>query len=245
MIAPPVEQRIATGTETSPCDHDNNRVGSGGPAAPTEPPRDTAELDPDRLPASVGAARLFTYFAIFWIVALFSTIAIVLESRWVHSPGWFSMPLPRLLYVNALILLTSSVAMECARRSFGAGYAKRCARWTFVTAMLGTAFIGGQIFACLEFGLESVRVASNPGGFFFYLIVGAHGVLLLIGIAFLASSGFCIRRARQSAWRQSALGTVALYWHFLDVLWLGLFALLFTAIQQPQILGDLLTAGRS
>jgi cytochrome c oxidase subunit 3 len=231
MVAPLVEPRITTEMEMSPGDLDNNRTGSGGPAAPTDPPRNTLELDPDRSATPVSAYRLFTYFAMFWIVALFSTIAIVLESRWVHSRDWFSIPLPTALYVNTLILLASSVAMEFARSSLRAADAKRCVRWIFVTAMLGTAFLAGQIVAWQEFGLPGVRVASNPGSFFYYVITGAHGALLLVGIVFLASAGIFVRRAGQLARHQSALGTVALYWHFTDVLWLCLLGLLFTALR--------------
>lgn len=227
--------RVATELDISLSDYDNNRTGSGGPAAPTEPPRNISELDPDRSATPVSAARLFTYFAMFWIVALFSTIAIVLESRWAHSKDWFSIPLPRALYVTTLFLLASSVSMEFARRSLrGRGAtndAKYCARWIFVTAMLGTAFMAGQIFTWQEFALRGVRVASNPGGFFFYLITGAHGALLLVGLAFLVSVGIAIQGAGKNARRQSGVATIALYWHFLDVLWLCLFGLLIVAIQ--------------
>jgi len=51
-----------------------------------------------------------------------------------------------------------------------------------------------------------------------------------VGLAFLGSIGARIGSARASARSQSALGTIALYWHFLDVLWLGLFALLLGAV---------------
>ena len=228
------DTRVVTELELALSERDGNRAG-GGPAAPTEPPRNTSELDPDRSAAPVSAARLFTYFAMFWIAALFSTIAIVLESRWAHSKDWISIPLPRVLYVNTLVLLASSVSMEFARRSLRArgatNGAKRCARWIFVTAMLGTAFLAGQIFAWQELALQGVRVGSNPGSFFCYLITGAHLALLLVGLAFLASIGIAIRGARQNAQRQSGVGTVALYWHFLDVLWLCLFGLLIVAVQ--------------
>ena len=97
--------------------------------------------------------------------------------------------------------------------------------------MLGAAFLAGQIFAWQGFALPGVRVASNPGGFFFYLITGAHGALLLVGLVFLASVGTAIRSAGQNDRRQSAVGTVGLYWHFLSVLWLFLFALLISTVQ--------------
>jgi cytochrome c oxidase subunit III len=230
-----LDPRVATKREISVSDRDRNRAGSGGPLTPIDPPRETSELDPDRSATPVSAALLFTYFAMFWIVALFLTIAVVLESRWAHSKDWVSIPLPRALYVNTLILLASNVSMEFARHSVRAhgatDDAKRCARWIFVTAMLGAAFLAGQIFAWQEFGLKGVRVASNPGSFFFYLITGAHGALLLVGLAFLANVGIAIRDAGQNARRQSGVGTVALYWHFLGVLWLCLFGLLVVTVQ--------------
>jgi len=229
------DPRVATELEISLPVRDRNRTGSGGPVGPIDPPRETSKLDPDRSATPVSAARLFTYFAMFWIVALFSTMAVVLESRWAHSKDWIAIPLPRALYVNTLLLLASSVSMEFARRSLRArgatNDAKWCARWIFVTAMLGAAFLAGQIFAWQEFALPGVRVASNPGGFFFYLITGAHGALLLVGLVFLASVGTAIRSAGQNDRRQSAVGTVGLYWHFLSVLWLFLFALLISTVQ--------------
>jgi cytochrome c oxidase subunit III len=208
----------------------NHRIGNGGPAAPTDPPRVTSELDPDRSAAPVSAARLFTYFAMFWIVALFGTIALTMESRWVHAKDWFAIPLPTALYINSLILLGSSVSMEFARRSLRAGHAGRASRSIFFTAMLGVMFLGGQVFGWQQLGREGSRAAANPGSFFFYLITGAHGALLIVGLAFLGSIGARISSARASARSQSALGTTALYWHFLDVLWLGLWALLFGAV---------------
>jgi cytochrome c oxidase subunit 3 len=229
------DPRVATELEISLPDHEGNRTGSKGPVAPIDPPREISELDPDRSATPVSAAQLFTYFAMFWIVVLFSTMAVVLESRWAHSEDWMAIPLPRALYVNTLLLLASSVSMEFARRSVRArgatNDAEPCARWIFVTAMLGAAFLAGQIFAWQEFGLQGVRVASHPGGFFFYLITGAHGALLLVGLALLARVGIAIRAAGQNARRQSLVGTVGLYWHFLSVLWLFLFGLLISTVQ--------------
>lgn len=224
------DPRSEEGLEISLSDEHNQRIGNGGPAAPTDPPRTTSELDPDRSATPVTAARLFTYFAMFWIVALFGTIALTMESRWVHAEDWFAIPLPSALYSNSLILLGSSMAMEFARRSLRAAKVGRASRWIFATAMLGVAFLAGQFFAWQQLGREGSRAAANPGSFFFYLITGAHGALLIVGLAFLGSIGTQIGSTQASARTQSALGTIALYWHFLDVLWLGLFALLCGAV---------------
>jgi cytochrome c oxidase subunit III len=224
-----VPESIALESRFSPLE--NDRAGGGGPQPPVDGPPDVSELDPERSSARAGAYRLFTHFAMFWIVALFATIALVLESRWVHSQDWFSIPLPPVLYANTLILLAGSASVEFARRSLRVVDTKRSARWMFVTASLGAAFLAGQIVGWQEFGPTGPHAASNPGIFFYYLITGAHCILVLTAIAFLGNAGVSIRRPGQIAARQSLLGTLALYWHFLAGLWICLLGLLLTAIQ--------------
>jgi cytochrome c oxidase subunit 3 len=231
MIAPPVEPCAKTEREVPLSENDGNHDGGGGPSVPVHPPRSVTALDPDRAATPASAYRLFTYLAMFWIVALFTTIALVLESRWVHSQDWFPIPLPPVLYANALILLAGSVSVEFARRSLHAANTKRAARWIFVAASLGAAFLAGQIFAWQEFGLAGPRPAPNPGSFFFYLITGAHAILVLTGMALLGNAGAYIRRPGHLAERQSVLSTLALYWHFVVGLWICLWGLLLIAIQ--------------
>jgi cytochrome c oxidase subunit 3 len=96
---------------------------------------------------------------------------------------------------------------------------------------LGLAFVGGQIVAWLELSFRGLHLASNPGSFFFYLITGAHGVHLLVGIISLASLGLSVSQLAQKFRQQTAMDTVALYWHFMNGLWVCLLALLLITIQ--------------
>lgn len=202
-----------------------NRMG-GGPGEPVYEPHATSELEPRGTPLS--AYRMITFLAMFWIAALFATLTLVLESRWAHSTDWVSIPLPYVLYINTAIILGSSLTIEFARHSLRADATKECARWIRATLVLGLAFIAGQIVAWRELIARGLHLASNPGSFFFYLITGAHGLHFLGGIILLAFVISRVPRAR----RQVALDTIALYWHFMDGLWLYLLALLFTAIQR-------------
>jgi len=219
-------QVTVPGRSPSPSGINGNRRG-GGPGEPVYGPHTTLQLEPRGTPLS--AYRMFTFLAMFWIAALFATLALVLESRWVHSPDWISISLPYVLYINTAILLSSSLTIEFARHSLRVAATKECARWIRATLVLGLAFIAGQIVAWQDLSARGLHLASNPGSFFFYLITGAHSLHLLGGIVLLA---FVVSRAATRARRQAALDTIALYWHFMDGLWLCLLALLFIAIQR-------------
>jgi cytochrome c oxidase subunit III len=211
---------------------DDNSIGiGGGPGDPGSDPHENSELEPEPQVTPLSAYRMFTFLAIIWIVALFATLALVLESRWVYSKDWVSIPLPHILYVNTGLLLISSLTIEFARSSLRAEAGRRCTRWILLTLLLGLAFVGGQIVAWLELSFRGLHLASNPGSFFFYLITGAHGVHLLVGIISLASLGLSVSQLAQKFRQQTAMDTVALYWHFMNGLWVCLLALLLITIQ--------------
>ena len=210
---------------------DNNGNGTGGGLDdPHYDPYHHSEPDPGSTPLS--AYRMITFLAIIWIVTLFVTLTLVLESRWVHSKSWVSIPLPHILYVNTAILLLSSFTIERSRFSLRAKGIKHCTRWIFVTLLLGVAFLGGQVVAWRELSFRGLHFASNPGSFFFYLFTGAHGLHFLGGITALASVGLFVSRLRQKVKKQMAIDVVALYWHFMNGLWFYLLALLLITIQQ-------------
>lgn len=168
----------------------------------------------------------------FWIAALFATLTLVLELRWAHSTEWFSIPLPRALYLNTAILLGSSLTIEFARFSQRAGASKECVRWIRITLLLGVAFIAGQIVAWRELISRGLHLASNPGSFFFFLITGAHGLTLVAAIVSLISVSFLVSPTTRKLRRQTALDSTALYWHFMTGLWACLLVLLLVTLQR-------------
>jgi cytochrome c oxidase subunit 3 len=175
---------------------------------------------------------MFTLLGMFWIVALFATLALVLELRWAHSTDWISIPLPHVLYMNTAILVGSSLTIEFARFSLRVERIRECVRWIRVTLLLGLAFIAGQIVAWRELIFRGLHPGSNLGSFFFFLITGAHGLLFVGGIVLLGSVGLFGGGLASTEKRQVALGNLSLYWHFLDGLWLCLLVLLFMTIQR-------------
>lgn len=194
-------------------------------------PDGNPESDPQRWATPFSAYRTAALFVVFSITSVFATLTHILASRWVHSKDWTPLILPHVLYFNTAILLVSSLTIELARFSLSRGAFHRSVRWLWCTLLLGVAFVSGQAVAWKAIVLRGLHLASNPGSFFFYFLTGVHGLHLLGGMLALsyviAFANKLARRGRQSM----AVGTVAFYWHFMDVLWLYLLALLFTAVQ--------------
>jgi cytochrome c oxidase subunit III len=146
-----------------------------------------------------------------------------------QEAGWPEITLPWILWLNTAVLLGSSAALEWGRARLRRGDLAGLDRGLRVTAWLGIAFVVGQLFAWRSLARQGVYLASNPHSSFFYLLTGMHGLHLLGGLAALAvvSARSAARRYTPAA--HDGLTVFTLYWHFMDGLWLYVFALLFWA----------------
>jgi cytochrome c oxidase subunit 3 len=230
LLPPPVAP--APEREAPRSDHNGNGFGGGNVDHPDDGRRENPEPDPERWATPLSAYRTASLFAIFSILSVFATLTHVLESRWVHSKDWVSIALPHILYVNTVVLMLSSLTIELARFFAGRRDPQRCARWLIVTLLLGCAFVGGQLVAWRNLVSHGLYVASNPGSFFFYFLTATHGLHLSGGILALAGVVLFASQLTKKNRQQTAVNVLALYWHFMDGLWLYLFALLFVTIQR-------------
>jgi cytochrome c oxidase subunit 3 len=128
------------------------------------------------------------------------------------------------LWLNTLVLMASSAALEKARSALRRGGAAR--GWTVLTLVLGVGFVAGQILAWQQLRAAGAGIASSPYSSFFYLLTGAHGVHLAGGLLGLVAACVWPRAGYRGISGTLALRLVAIYWHFMGFLWLGLFALL-------------------
>jgi cytochrome c oxidase subunit 3 len=140
------------------------------------------------------------------------------------AQDWTRVEIPRLLWINTLVLLLSSAALQRARALSRAGDSAR--PWTLLTLLLGLGFVAGQVMAWQELRAHGIGIASSPYSSFFYLLTGAHGVHLAGGLLGLAAAGFWPTAGARAAHGALVLRLAAIYWHFMGALWLGLFALL-------------------
>jgi cytochrome c oxidase subunit III len=152
---------------------------------------------------------------------------------------WFPVPLPRLLLVNTVVLLISSVTMELARRqaarrtlaqfSSVSGVtigAKEEISWLALTVVLGLSFLTGQWMAWRELAAGGFYVGSSPSSSFVYLLTGMHGVHLFGGVVALLAAGVASALRRPADSQSIVVDVTGWYWHFMAALWIYILCLL-------------------
>jgi len=179
-------------------------------------------------PSSTGIWVVLT--SISMTFAAFTSALIVRQGA---APDWRHLVLPRILYLNTVVLLASSVALEVARRRVGAfmsGRGDRAAnpaRWLYITLALGLLFVAGQYVAWMQLRARGLFLATNPNASFFYVLTVIHALHVSGGLGGLAR---VIRRLHKSILRKSTLDATSRYWHFMDGLWVYLLLLLWTKL---------------
>ncbi len=167
-------------------------------------------------------------FVLVSITVLFITVGVAYYIRAQSAVNWQAIAVPRLLWLSSALILASSWTFETARGSLERKNNKRYVRWLEYTAGIGLAFLASQLLALRELVMQGIYLRHNPHSSLFYVVTGAHGVHLLGGIAALCyllihaslrPETMLFAFARQ----RSRTSVAALYWHFLSVLWLGLF----------------------
>jgi cytochrome c oxidase subunit III len=165
------------------------------------------------------------------VAMMFTSLSSAYIVRSASANDWTPLPMPRVLITSTILILASSITLETARRKLKAAMTGAYAQWLFITVLLGLGFLAAQLVAWRQLAARGVYLASNPHSSFFYLLTGAHAVHLLGGL--LGLSFLWLRSRRQLtetallAKRRAAADSVAIYWHFMDALWIYLFLLLF------------------
>ncbi|WP_431837606.1 aa3-type cytochrome oxidase subunit III [Cellulomonas sp. Y8] len=100
--------------------------------------------------------------------------------------------------------------------------------WMTLTYIMGAFFIGGQVFEYAELVNEGLTISSSPYGSVFYLTTGFHGLHVVGGlIAFLFLLGRSFTSKRFGHHEATTAIVTSYYWHFVDVVWIALFATIY------------------
>jgi cytochrome c oxidase subunit III len=176
------------------------------------------------IPVDVAIAGVWVGMAS--ITMLFAALsgALWMREAWHRSP--LPAGIPHILYANTLILIVSSLTIEFARRALRQDHARQFAIWLYVTTGLGLVFVAGQWLAWRDLAAQGVYLSSNAGSAFFFVITAAHGLHLLGGIVALLVLACSVPRILFSARGRVAVEATAVYWHFIDALWVYILLLL-------------------
>ena len=170
--------------------------------------------------------RTGMFLALLGISMLFMAFTSAYVVRSGLGDDWQPVELPPLLWWNAAVLLASSLTIELTRNALNKGLRTQCNRWLGLTAALGLAFLIGQVAAWRQLAGHGIYLATNPSSSFFYLLTGAHAVHLfggLLALLYIVWEAWCYRLGPA---KRTLVEVTAMYWHFMDGLWIYILLLL-------------------
>ena len=179
------------------------------------------------------SSELMFFAALF---ASYFTIRAVSQELWAQNTAHLNVPFAA---VNTTILVLSSVTCQLGVFAAERGQVGRkgsllkvgqwgLREWFILTYIMGAVFIGGQATEYASLVQEHITIPSSAYGTMFYLTTGFHGLHVTGGlIAFLLVLGRTYIAKRFTHEQAVSAIVVSYYWHFVDVVWIGLFATIY------------------
>jgi heme/copper-type cytochrome/quinol oxidase subunit 3 len=129
--------------------------------------------------------------------------------------------------VSSFVLLMSSLTMVLGVSAIQRGDHRSTRIWIAATATLGAIFISGQIYEFTVFYREGMGFTTNTFSSAFYTLTGFHGAHVTGGIIMLVSALVLSARGALTQDRAETLEIIGLYWHFVDIVWIVIFAVVY------------------
>lgn len=161
------------------------------------------------------------------VTVLFLLLIMAYGSR-MEFEDWRPAPQLSLLWLNTVMLVLSSVAMQWARIAIRRGEIDGVMAGLVAGGIFAVAFLGGQLLAWRQLSTLVAFDITNPAIAFFYMITALHGLHLLGGLVAWGWTTANVRRGIDVARMRLSVELCTVYWHFLLLVWLVLFGLLFS-----------------
>ena len=217
--------------------------GSGGRGGGDDTPSYRERLRRYRMLVAFGLSSVIMIFVAFTTAYVVRKAGVIWDpARNEYVSNWVPATLPvRMLLMNTVVLLLSSLTLEIARRRAAEDVAlapiaripgirvteNRSLPWLWLTIALGLAFLGGQYLAWEQLRLSHYDIETNIGISFFFILTGVHAVHLMGGVAALLYAGATSWLRRPPETRRIVVDVTAWYWHFMGLLWIYVFGLLY------------------
>jgi cytochrome c oxidase subunit 3/cytochrome o ubiquinol oxidase subunit 3 len=128
---------------------------------------------------------------------------------------------------STFVLLMSSLSMVLAHSAVVRGDRKYSKIWLATTALLGTMFLGFQAYEFTSFVHEGLKITTNLFGSTFFTLTGFHGAHVTAGVLWLITMLFVDFKRGLGPRDAINVDVMALYWHFVDVVWVAIFTLVY------------------
>ena len=157
-----------------------------------------------------------------------SLFALLVSAYYMRMEGndWTTLAVPKALWVNTAALILSSVAMQWTRVAARRGRIRRVRTGLILSGIFAFCFLAGQLWVWQELNASGRFVSANPANAFFYLLTAVHGLHLLGGMWVWGKTTADAMRAGAFAKVRLRVELCTVYWHYLLLVWIALFALL-------------------
>ena len=129
--------------------------------------------------------------------------------------------------VSSFVLLMSSLTMVLALAAIQRGDHSRLRVWLVTTALLGSVFVGGQVYEFTIFVHDGLNLSSSVAASSFFVLTRFHGVHVTVGILWLLTLVGMSWRGQIPVERALDIEIAGLYWHFVDVVWIVIFTIVY------------------
>ena len=129
--------------------------------------------------------------------------------------------------VSSFVLLMSSLTMVLAVAAAHKKDDRGINLWLTITALLGATFVGGQVYEFTAFVNEGLGFSTSLFGSSFYTLTGFHGVHVTVGIIMLLAMVAINKRSGVPGSKAETVEMIGLYWHFVDIVWIIIFTLVY------------------
>ena len=161
------------------------------------------------------------------IFALLLATFVVMSHNTADGPGGQTLfRLPH-TFAKTMLLLASSTTFGFASVAISAGQRRRALAWLSVTFLLGLGFVAMGISEF--YGMAAAGAGPWRSGFLsaFFTLVGTHGTHVSVGLVWIVLSGCEVALRGLNPFVASRLCRLGLFWHFLDIVWIGIFSVVY------------------
>jgi cytochrome o ubiquinol oxidase subunit 3 len=151
----------------------------------------------------------------------------------VLSTAYAGGPIPReifdlpLVAVNTGLLLVSSITYGFGMLEMEAGRIRGVQAWLLITFLLGAAFVGIELFEFSQLIAEGAGPQRSAFLSSFFTLVGTHGLHVTVGLIWIATMLVQVGRRGLIEANKRRLLCLSLFWHFLDIIWIGVFTFVY------------------